>query len=382
MGILLIAGCAAPAAPRDDAGGDASALPSSFGVDLHTSQVNISMPAGNSTAVVVLNVTKDMWVAAPMDFQPAQNPQWWGVCVVVQAHGLLETGIIGVVAMRLDEGRLVPFAPRSNEFKPREYGNSTSPGCYKGANIEERTDPRLGLNAMEPFDVELVILLGAVSGTASPDTKALAPFHIAIGIGTKPCPQTAFNPQGTLPFQTWCAPSDLVEAVPLQRGHVGRAHFSTDGTVCELSGPFVGGCTGFEVDDRRNQVGPFSSGTIRLVRNASAGGLVFGYIFVTSSSGPGVQGINDVRVSAKFEDAPAAVECRGIESTSVGLMGWSDTDAALAAETTAQGDIRVRAYSWEFGLDAPALGWTVPTSVWTLSTVAAGPVPEDVGCLP
>lgn len=106
----LSAGCAAPASTRDAAG--ALPIPSAAGVELHANALNISMPAGESSLVVLLNVTKDMWVHWKTPVLKAEDAAWT-VCVVVQPVGIGPGNRVKWAILELSDSTLTSANPRS-----------------------------------------------------------------------------------------------------------------------------------------------------------------------------------------------------------------------------------------------------------------------------
>lgn len=278
---LLIAGCAAPTAPRDDAGGADAALPSSVDVDLHAYVLNITMPEGQPTMLVTMNVTKDMWVRPFAggyglgSSAPAENPAYWILCPWVKSYGLPNDVHYHVLPFWL-QGRTLDLAVSFvRNFADTTAAEGLGPGNDGRCATYESTDRPLSIAADEPLDGKLVLLL-----TAKPDEEyqtsgvqgdQIPAFSIVTGIARATCSDDATSSQS----MRRCPPDQEQEVEPTLRGGVPvySFHNALERKPCDDCG--------FVISDQRTGISAAAVGSLNVNRTgAVAHGVSFAYLVV------------------------------------------------------------------------------------------------------
>ncbi|MGQ0534478.1 MAG: hypothetical protein ACT4PT_00190 [Methanobacteriota archaeon] len=214
-----------------DAGDEVAALPNSLDVDLHETLLSITFPVGQPTALVLLNVTKEMWVR-PSVSNPAGSPSevplrseaYWVLCPWVQSFGLEDENEYWLRFFWVEGDRL-EWAHYMGATGGRDgdgghcatWVEDPYPGAPPGSFLDAR---QVSIAAAEPFDGTLAVLVVAragaltASGTGAAersdgDAPVDAPeFRVLLGIAREACADDA----GDL-----CPPSGQRSASPLLR---------------------------------------------------------------------------------------------------------------------------------------------------------------------
>ncbi len=262
---LILAGCAVPAATRDDEG--TPPIASAADVDLHDYVLNITMPEGQPTMLVTLDVSPDMWVRpfigapTPLGYRntPAtQQPTYWVLCPWVASEGVADGALTVTFAFWLDAERLVPAGALA-------YANDDEGGgrCAGSVFYDTRV---MSIATNEPFAGSLALLVTMENGVTTFPRPAneppSAPVRLSVGIATKPCDRDFGS--------YYCPPDEAVAVEPLLRGGMPLDAYHTDSTPCN-------GC-GYQIDDRRD----LGAGNVHVTRT---GEVTQGLTFVYASYG-------------------------------------------------------------------------------------------------
>ncbi len=229
----MLAGCAAPAATRDDqaAGADA-ALPRSLDVDLHEYLLNITMKADEPTMLVALAVTEDMWghptVGVYNEDSRHEVASSWVLCPWLDRQGLLPDDQAQVLFFWLN-GTVLEAATRA-PLRRGFVGGSWDGGYCGAGTTTDYSESWIATHT--PHAGTLVAIATTIPGDAA---GPFPEWSLQLGLAT-PCGSG-----------TWCPPDEMKNVEPLERGG--------PRVVRELHawGPDCADC-GFVVDDRTQQV--------------------------------------------------------------------------------------------------------------------------------
>lgn len=245
---LAFAGCAAPTANQEGGrdGAEDADLPDTLAIDLRDSLLDITMPEGQPTMLVALNVTKDMWVrprlgtgagADPIAAPIGEHAEYWVLCPWARSFGLPDGHWYHGVPFWLEDATLtlaserIPLPPGTDGLRDDSGGV-----CLTKAYGPDRWS---AVAADEPRDGVLVLLL-AVNGIPErfPREEPAAPtpeWRLLVGIASEACPAST---DGAAPF---CPPTPETRAQPLARA--GLALYA--GADLDCPEP----CVGDEEDD-------------------------------------------------------------------------------------------------------------------------------------
>ncbi len=362
--VILLAGCVAPAATPDDASDAAPALPNSLEVDLHEYVLNITMPAGQPTMLVALNVTKDMWVRPYVARQGGpegpRSEAFWTICPWVQVTGLLSGFSVLAMPFWLEEGVLRPAAHEMLRWELRGGDGGVCVGAFSEAQRSS------AVAADAPRDATLVLLLaGFPDVLQAPDAAKTVPgFGALVGVGRTVC---ADEFRGA----SFCPPGDEIAAAPDLRG--GRTvvsryvdHLPAYGSVTGL--PSECHDCGFVIQDDRLQPAPDTaiapgpaSGRVAATRTGVlARGIIYAHAGIVIDFKPG---IGDVAASLQtFGIEIVRGECAD-ESHSgnvvVDLVASSVEPIEFAAHFNLTGSKNFEVRLDEIDLDPSKLGWRI-----------------------
>lgn len=313
---LFLSGCAAPATPKDDATRPTAAIPSSLDVDLHDYVLNITMPEGQPTMLVALNVTKDMWVrpliGIPGARVPATDSRAWVLCPWVKSFGL-SGGAAWTSAVFLQVGT-VTKPSGATDTVDRIQDDSTGGICVGSVGWEASV---YSVSANEPINARLWVLITArpTSGAQIATSWVSPEYRLHVGIGARLCQ----NDSGA----TYCPPETSASASPMARGGPPIFREFVDGKPCNDCG--------FKIDDRRT----LNRGTIRVER---ATDVRIGITAATAGFGT-----NAVAMEVSADNRTASIRC-----TDRSGNGWANmvvghlTGSAVRAtfdETGAKGNL-------------------------------------------
>lgn len=378
--VLLLAGCAAPAATRgDDAPGAGASRPSSLDVDLHEHVVNIPMPEGQPTMLVALNVTKDMWVRPNVGESlfgtntPAEDLRFWYLCLWTRSSGLAQ-GVAGYVAFAfwLDEGRLVTATQAQPRAGMAGYGeqevltDDSGGRCYDATESMNRGK---AIAAEAPREGTLVVAFGArPDAIGAWDPPASSPsFQVELGIGRR-CDDAGSS--------YFCAPASSIAAEPLLRGPV-----ASQGTYDTFWDPAAecDGC-GFEVEDDGGTLGPVRKGALTATRVSP---VPIGISIVSGSVGAGSGGalvaatmvlgvdVDGERTEGVCEHPPGG----GLE-----VVAFHERALEIDARFEETGGASATITTLTMPLDIRALGWTATLHKASLTSAPYYAGVEDPRC--
>lgn len=354
--VAVLAGCVAPITRND---GAAPGLPSSLDVDLHDHRLNITMPAGQPSIMVTLNVTSDMWIrphfpgkpfgafpSAPAPVNSLRDDSFWTLCPRVQAVGL--AGDVNWVAYPfwLKETHLVPAYGLIAAQNP---GNSTASSCV---GVPVTLAREFTIRANVPFNGTLVLLLAAqVSDPLPGESQAFsAAFRFLVGIATD-CKDDSAK---------LCVPAPEVPAQPAIRGGlpVQASQFSErDGNVCQACG--------FEVNDQRSQTAGVPNGKLSAIRRTDdAPGLTFVVIQQFRTGVPAdlsvaVSPMLDATLDLRTGDASVVNQCSEPGAPSIWAIISHHRRAVLNASFDSTGGMDWYAAMTDTPLDISQAGWTM-----------------------
>ncbi len=344
--VLFLAGCGSPATTRDDPA--ASEPANSLDVDLHEYLLNITMPEGQPTMLVALNVTKDMWVRpfAGMGMMQATDPTFWVLCPWVRSFGLRPDVHYGHFPFWLDQSTLTA-ATHSQDWQDG-WGDADGGHC---AALTHTYGRRAAIASDQPFDGTLVLILAArpdrMTFPRVETADAVPEFHLVVGIARAACPTDA---------AALCPPSKEVRADPLVRaGMLVDAHYNTQGPACDRCG--------FDIRDNTTRVettpqagGAFSVGTLSASRT---GDIANGFTIARADS----NGPTEVELQLFGEGTPIRASCTGDLYGYVWILASHQTALTMLANF----DMKATPF-WgiamkQIPIDLAALGWTFSPTI-------------------
>ncbi len=356
--VLLLAGCAAPAATRDD-----SATPSVVGsldVDLHDYVLNITMPAGPSTAVVVLNVTKEMWVHPYLYDQgqfiagPATtDSEDWVLCIHATSRGLAQGNQYGLMFLELKGTTLSPASVPTGY--PRT--DQTSGTCVAPVWHSNGLPKRDAIRSAEPRDMQLAVVawVGPTWYEFSPEaeTKNILPWNLKLGVATESC----IKPDGA---SSYCGPGSAWATEADARGGAPSLWLYDSYAGCHDCG--------FEIEDHRQAAAGASAGSVTGRREGPGPALTyyFAYAYASSETTPnsGLVSATQVRMTLEADGKTANAECTLPPTPHAKVVVANHGPAAVVATFEDAGRNRLFLGAREIPIDLNAMGWTLaPTGI-------------------
>lgn len=350
--LLLLAGCAAPAFPPDDAAsGHDARLPSSLDVDLHEHVLNITMPEGQPTMLVALNVTEESWVRphlgapAPGGYRKvsATADTYWALCPWVKSTGLADGFHYVVLPFWLESSSLVAAAP----FLPMWWSRDADGGaCVSGTSWNNQD---AAISADAPHAGTLVLLIAvAPDETAGAQAGDPPPFEFTVGLGTRVCPDDD---------TAWCPPDAAVPAEPIARASLGLAAVwdTYEGSeACDECG--------FQIEDARTRVGTaLEVGSLRLTREGSVErGVTMALAGSALRPGGGPPGRSALTARLSSDEILIESTCADDQGNhAIAFVAPHRYPISFTAEYDLLGSRGFRAETLEIPVDVTALGWVV-----------------------
>lgn len=287
MLLLLLAGCAAPT--PDIPAIDVEERVKDFDADLHHALLHITLNDGEGTALIALNITKDMWVRPFVGTHrtdegerlPVRSEDYWVLCPWVMSRGLPD-GLHYLTYPFWDEPEgLVPargilrVTPENTDIRRDADGGKCVAPVQAPARIT-------AIAADNPRDGTLLLLIMVRENAVTVPTQAEVPtFALRVGIATRPCSADPSAPEATV----LCPPTGELPAEPSLRAAPPLFAAATFGCPpCKTlyaNSPHLwdSDCPrcGFTVRDDRARMGAASSpGQVKLNRTGDIGrGLTF-----------------------------------------------------------------------------------------------------------
>lgn len=375
---LLLSGCLATG-PATDAEPPSPPAVTSLDVDLHEYLLNITMPEGQPTMLVQLNVTKDMWVrpiegaACSIDgvcktwledlpTWPASAP-FWTLCPWVRSVGLPDGWVYRAFAFWENTSVLRPAA---RAWADRAWTDADGGHCATGVT---RNLPYGTIASELPRNGRLVLLLAAVPAASSPvsadeGTWVNPSFHFMVGVARKRC-QTESG--------WFCPPAAQQEAVPLLRGGVPVATMRDVGQTCVDCG--------FIIRDNRTPSGAPVLGSVTIGRTGIVGpGVSVARVLAFANAGPASPTGGRATLEMKLEEgarrAEATCENTGTQMV-LALLAGHTTHPRFSATLDGVGPWEYRVWMLEMPLDADSIGrFFAPAAIIAQSGVQASLVGE------
>lgn len=383
----LFAGCLDPFRPETQTA-PAASLVATTDVDLLSHQLQITMPGANASALVLLHVTKEMWVHWRI---ADQEDEAWSVCVLIETFASITGLRVGLFEVK--ENQIEIATPGYPMFNGANFTAGATPEWRHVCITPVARDPGFapfydeGFYATEPRDTTLAVI---VTTRWYPDAT-IAPFQLNIGVGKQACPGHDPTPWFGW-FDYYCPPAEVIPLEPTIRGTSQAFAASNTPVYCFGAAPSARAdaaraCTGFETHDSRTLAGPAASGTVTSTHvRSTIPGLTVTYAFAWGKiSQPPMAfvptGVNRLALKTQFDEATVTLECTRPAASTILLaaVGPSGPGATTEAMWDTHGTTDFAVYSADIGLDLAAHALTVKPAQKALTVTPVGQS-DDAPC--
>lgn len=204
---LTVAGCTVP--PATPSG---PVLPPAA-PDLRTSVLQVDLQPGQPTALVLLDITPELWVRALLRSSnlPAvgTDDRYWALCPWVRSEGLTDAAWTAF-AFWVEGGKLQPVGNLGTSSGDTEAGS-----CLGSMQSDTRI---VAIDADAPRSGTLAVLVTADRAAAAPPPKPVGAYRLFVGVASTPCHRPyEVEGQAVKEDARYCPPEQSTPAEPVVR---------------------------------------------------------------------------------------------------------------------------------------------------------------------